>query len=192
MTLKLDNNLSGANNNNNEINSTKFGFVSWFFNYLYSKGHSSVKFNESKACYSPLEESIIDENWIYIESDKERLEQLKYDLQKEGRQKELEDLAKKKKFSAKLHENWRVKIEKVFETLSPEELHWSQTTLDSNTRYSIIGNVVKQFQDLWLGKSKPKFQIQFYWGTHLEREILCPFYSKHLSHLQQWHFCPRK
>jgi hypothetical protein len=180
MTLKLDNNLSGANNN--EINSTRFGFVSWFFNYLYTKGHSPVKVNESKTCYSPLEESIIDDNWIYIESEKERSEQLKYNLLKEGRQKELEDLAKKKKFGAKLHENWRVKIQKVLETLSPEELHWFQTTLDSNTRYSIIGNIVKQFQELWLGKSKskPNSHILFS-GLPVEKRKFDLFHSKSLS-----------
>lgn len=156
MTLKLNTNSAVTS----EINPTKLGFVSWFFNYLNTRGNSSFKNSQTHADYSDLEESIIEDNWIYIESDKERLEQLKYNIQKDIRQKELEDLAKKKKFSAKLHENWRAQIQKLLDSLSPEETHRSKATLDSNTRYFIIGNIVKQFQDKWLDEIG-----QVYWQS---------------------------
>ena len=99
-----------------------------------------------------LFESVIEDNWEYVFDDKEKYEQLKYKLEKESRQRELEEIAKRKSI-IKLSNEWRGFIRQFLESLPVIDYSFASHALDSSSRYSIIAEMVKQFQDAWLGMS---------------------------------------
>jgi hypothetical protein len=139
------------------------GILGWLLPHWWSASTPSAVPSEGTGPDPSLFESVIEDNWEYVFDDKEKFEQLKYKLEKESRLRELEEIAKRKSV-IKLSNEWRGFIRQFLESLPAIEYSFASNALDSSSRYSIIGEIVKQFQDSWLGALS-----EIYWRQHLSR-----------------------
>jgi hypothetical protein len=138
------------------------GILGWLLPHWWSASTPSAVPSEGTGPDPSLFESVIEDNWEYVFDDKEKFEQLKYKLEKESRLRELEEIAKRKSV-IKLSNEWRGFIRQFLESLPAIEYSFASNALDSSSRYSIIGEIVKQFQDSWLGKLEmPPVTIEFF------------------------------